>query len=107
MRSSVLPLFLAALALAVFVAMPALSDENDKANTHEGKVVGVSGNKLTMTDMDGKNEHSHVISASTKVTCDGKPCKLEDLTRGMLVRITTKKGDPTTILRVDASSKNR
>jgi hypothetical protein len=97
----VLPLFLVAVALAVFMGAPILADDAGNT-THEGKVVSVSGTKLTMTDKSGKNQHTHVIADTTTITCDGKVCKLEDLKKGMYVKVTTKKGDKTAVLRVDA-----
>src|SRR5215208_6977270 len=65
---------LAALALLVWTAGPALAD-----HTHEGKVVKVDGTKLTMTDKDAK-EHSHDVPATAKVLDEGgKEIKLGDL----------------------------
>jgi hypothetical protein len=92
----VLPLFLVALALAVFIGAPVLAEDKDKddankANTHEGKVVSVEGNKLIMVDKEGKNEHTHQVADDAQITCDGKKCSLEDLKKGMRVRVTTDK----------------
>ncbi len=56
-------------------------------NTHEGKVVNVKGDKLTM-ETKGK-EHSHAVAPTAKITCDGKQCKLNDLKAGTFVRVTT------------------
>ena len=39
--------------------------------TMDGTVVSVSGDKLTMTNKEGK-EHGHTLGANVKVTCDGK-----------------------------------
>jgi hypothetical protein len=90
------------MALALFVGAPVIAEDKTGGTTHEGKVVSVSGSKLTMTDKEGKNQHTHAIGATTTITCDGKACKLEDLKKGMFVKVTTKKGDPTAVLRVDA-----
>jgi hypothetical protein len=59
--------------------------------THEGKVVSVADGKLTMTDKDGKNEHSHMVPKDATITCDGKDCKLDDLTKGCWVTVTQEK----------------
>ena len=76
-------------------------------DVHEGKVVSISNGKLTMTDMDGKNEHSHTVPKDATITCDGKTCKLDDLTKGCLVTITReKKGDEMVVVKVEAK-KNR
>jgi len=83
--------------LVAFVAMAALTvftnislAAKDAADTHSGVVVSVADGKLTMTDKDGKNEHTHDVAADAKVSCDGKECKLEDLKKGSTVKVTTK-----------------
>ena len=48
----------------------------------------VAEGKLTMADKDGKNEHTHAIAATTKVTLDGKAGKLADLKKGDAVKVT-------------------
>jgi hypothetical protein len=53
----------------------------------DGKMVSVSADKLTMTDMEGK-EHSHALAANLKVTCDDKTCAAADLKPGMRIRVT-------------------
>ena len=84
---------LLALAAAAFVvwATPVFGEEEEKAGTHEGKVVKVDGTKLTMTDKEGKNQHTHTIPADAKITLDGKEAKLEDLKVGAKVKVTTEK----------------
>ncbi len=74
-------------------------------NTHEGQVVSISSNKLVMTGADGK-EHSHAISAHTKVCCDTKECKATDLKPGMKIRVTTKRADKGVALEIEAIDKN-
>ena len=66
---------------------------DDKPETHEGIVVKVEDAKLTMTDNDGKNEHSHDVAVDAKITCDGKECKLKDLEKGYKVKVTTEMKD--------------
>ena len=103
MLNRVLPLACAFLALALLVSGPAVGGEKDgdKDKTHEGKVVSVKGNKLTM-ETKGK-EHSHEVAATAKITCDGKPCKLTDLKPGFMIRVTTENGDRVT--RIEAKTK--
>jgi|SRR5262245_56384942 len=102
-----LPVLLAVLALALFVAVPAVAADAkgaDKADTHEGTVVKAEAGKLTMTDKDGKNEHTHEVGKDATITCDGKACKLEDLKKGDRVKVTTeKKGDKTNVVKIEAS----
>ncbi|MDY3555363.1 hypothetical protein R5W24_004506 [Gemmata sp. JC717] len=93
---------LAAVAALVFAFNTARA-EDAKPGTHEGKVVKAEAGKLTMTDKDGKHEHTHTIPASAKVTCDGKECKVEDLKPGSSVKVVTeKKEDKVMVVRVEA-----
>lgn len=102
-----LPLCLVALAVALFIGSPVLAEKNKEAeqgDQHEGTVVSVSKDSLTMK---GKTkEHTHKVAANVKVTCDSKACKLEDLKPGQKVRVTTKKGDRETVLKVESLNKN-
>jgi hypothetical protein len=70
----------------------------------DGTVVSVSGDKLTMTNKDGK-EHSHALAAKVKVTCDGKACAAADLKAGMKIRVTTETADPHAATRIEALDK--
>jgi hypothetical protein len=75
-------------ALAVFTNV-SLADK-DAADTHSGVVVSTADGKLTMSDKDGTNEHTHDVALDAKISCDGKDCKLEDLKKGTAVKVTTK-----------------
>lgn len=75
-------------ALAVFTNV-SLAAKN-AAETHSGVVVSTTDGKLTMTDKDGTNEHTHEVAADAKISCDGKECKLEDLKKGATVKVTIK-----------------
>jgi Cu/Ag efflux protein CusF len=95
-----------ALAAVAFVAwtVPVLAEE-EKPGTHEGKVVKVEGEKLTMTDKDGKNQHTHAVPADAKITLDGKEAKLADIKAGANVKVTTeKKGDKIQVVKVEAKA---
>jgi|GEM_PF-3037126 len=48
--------------------------KNTKAETHEGNVVSVDGDKFTSKCTDGKMLH-HILATGATVTCDGKDCK--------------------------------
>ena len=80
----------AALALTVVSTATAWAKADDKGDTHSGVVVSASGGKLTMSDKDGKNEHTHDLAKDAKITCNGKECKLEDLKKGTAVKVTMK-----------------
>jgi hypothetical protein len=58
-----------------------------------------------MMNEDGK-EHSHTVSAQTKITCDGKVCKASDLKSKMKIRVTTKKTDEGAATVIEAIDKN-
>jgi hypothetical protein len=73
-----------AVALTALVSNSALAADK----THEGTVVSAAEGKLVMTDKEGKNEHTHMVAAATKVTLDGKDAKLADLKRGDGVKVT-------------------
>jgi hypothetical protein len=55
--------------------------------THEGKVVSIKANQLTMEGKNGK-EVSHEVVNNAKITCDGKECRLTDLKAGTRIRVT-------------------
>jgi len=106
MSTRVLPLFLALLAIFALAVSPtafAEEKEKDKDNTHAGVVVKAGDGKLTMTDKEGKNEHTHMVAKDAKITCDGKECKLEDLQKGFAVTVTLdSKGDKKVATRIEA-----
>ena len=90
-------------ALMAFVVIPALAADDD---THTGKVVSAGDNKLVMTDSDTKKEMTHTVAADAVITCDGKACKLEDLKKGITVKVTTKKDDKKVAVAIAGSTKD-
>jgi hypothetical protein len=44
--------------------------------------------KLVMSDAAGKNEHTHAVAATTKITLNKKAGKLADLKKGDQVTVT-------------------
>ena len=91
----------AALALAALASSATWAAE-EKGDTHTGVVVSAEGGKLTMSDKDGKNEHTHDVALDAKISCDGKACKLEDLKKGVSVTVTTKDKKA---IKIEASTK--
>jgi hypothetical protein len=71
----------------------------------DGLVVSVSGDKLTMTNKDGK-EHSHTLPANVKVTRDGKASTVSDLKPGMRIRVTTEGANSNAATRIEALDSN-
>jgi len=70
----------------------------EKDQIHDGLVVSVAEGKLVMTDKDGKNEHTHTIATTTKVTLDGKTAKLAELKKGDSVKVTTSSAGAVTMV---------
>jgi hypothetical protein len=99
MQYRVLSLLVAVLALTLFVGIAAAQE----GNTHDGIVVMAVAGKLTMTDKDGKNEHTHEVARDAKISCDGKECRLEDLKKGFQVKVTTaKQGNKEVATKIEA-----
>ena len=90
--------------IAAMLALVLITSATRAEDVHKGKVVSVSNGKLTMTDTDGKNEHSHMVPTDATITCDGQTCKLDDLTKDCWVTVTCiKKGDDKVVTKVEAS----
>jgi hypothetical protein len=109
MKNRLATVCLVAVALALFVGTRALADDKNKDNKNqmEGKIVRIEGNKIVMADKDGKNEHTHTLAADARVSIDGKDARLTDLKKDQMVRVTTKEGDQTQAVRVEALDKNK
>lgn len=89
--------------LTIMIAVLVWTTMVSAADTHQGKVVEASAGKLTMTDMAGKNQHTHDITADTTVSRDGKVAMLTDLKAGDTVTITMeKKGEKPAVTKVEA-----
>jgi hypothetical protein len=73
-------------------------------NTHRGKIVSISTEKLVTADKDGK-EHRHTLAADVRITLDGKACKVADLQSGMRVRVTTNDNAKDVAIRIEALDK--
>jgi hypothetical protein len=75
------------------------------SDTFEGQVVSMTGGKLVMSSMAGK-EYSHTLAKDAKLTCDGTACKAEDLKAGSKIRVTTAKDDRKVATGIEALDKN-
>jgi len=76
------------------------------SRSHDGKVVSITGEKLVMTNGDGKEEQTCTLTAGVKVTCDGEVCKTADLKPGMRIRVTSDGADARAATRIEALDKN-
>jgi|GEM_PF-4059722 len=70
-----------------------------------GYIYVTDGAKLTMTDKEGKNEHTHVVPADAKITFDGKAATLADLKPGSKVKVVIEKKDDKIMIVSVAGSK--
>jgi hypothetical protein len=105
MKYRIVSMFLLAAALLVFVNVPAEAQDKDK-NVHIGKLVKVMGATFTM-DVKGK-KHDHVLGLKAEVIgLDGKECKLSDLKKNQLIRVTTSEGDEKVATKVEAIKKEK
>jgi hypothetical protein len=96
--------FVLAAALAVVAWAAPVYAEDVKPGTHEGKVVSAADGKLTMTDKDGKNPHTHAVAPDATITIDGKAGKLSDLKAGTIVKVTAeKKGDKVVATKIETA----
>lgn len=83
----------------------ATSKPETQCKTYEGKVVSIKGDKLVMSNPEGK-EFSHNVSADAKVCCDGKSCQTADLKVGSRIRVTSSPEDKHTATRIESLDKN-
>jgi hypothetical protein len=93
----------AVLALAVFVN--ARVQANEETETHEGKVVSVTAQKLVMTMKGETTEHSHTLAKDVTITLDGKAATTDDIKPGMRIKVTTPKGNLKKASKIEAFSK--
>lgn len=97
MTRHIVPLILFYLALLGLAA----SSEAADPQMHEGMVVSAAAGKLTIKDKSGKDQ-SFVIDATTRVTVNGKPGRMEDLKESMPVQVMTDdKGKVLTVSTID------
>lgn len=75
------------------------------ANTFEGRIVSMTGDKLVMSNNDGK-EYSKTVATDAKLTCDGNVCKTEDLKAGHKIRVTTMPDNRTVVTSIESLNKN-
>jgi hypothetical protein len=87
------------------VEVEALHKHHMFANTHDGTFVSLTDKKLVMKDAEG-NEHTHAVSADTKMCCGGKECKASALKAGMKIQVTTKRGDKGVVTEIEALDKH-
>lgn len=76
--------------------------------TQQGIVVRAGQGKLIMTDAVGRNEQTHVVAADARVTCDARPCKVDELQKGYTVKVVTeRRGDIQVATRIDTRTERK
>lgn len=75
--------------------------------SHQGKIVSVAEGKLVMSDNDGKNEHSHAITPTAKITLGGNSVKLTELKKGDSVTVTVSAEGVVTMVEATRSAPTR
>jgi len=80
-------------ALVAVIATYAIADD-----IHKGKLVEVGKGKLTMTDTDGKNRHTHNLAADVKINLNAKSAKVDDLKKDALIEVTVGERDGKTVV---------
>ncbi len=70
------------------------------ANSCDGKLVNIKGDKLTSTCAKG-HDHHYSLAKDAKVSCDGKDSSLADLKVGSTIRMTMSKDDKSKIMAID------
>jgi hypothetical protein len=71
----------------VAIRVEALENNEGFASWQDGKVISMTGDKLIMSNTDGK-EITCTLTGDAKVTIDGRLGKIEDLKAGTRVRVT-------------------
>jgi hypothetical protein len=71
------------------------------SDRHDGKLVSLSGEKLSFTSPDGK-EHDLSLATVSVVTLDGGVCKAADLKPGTRIRVTTRDAYSTVATGIEA-----
>jgi hypothetical protein len=98
-----------ALTVVVFVGSTVRADKfnADKSDsTVAGTVstIAAADLKITVTDKDGK-DHALTVARDAKIQCDGKDCKLADLTKGTMVTVTLNPDHKDTADKIEAKTK--
>lgn len=72
---------------------------------HEGKVQLAKDGKISLLDKDGNSE-VFTVAADAKITLDGKPARLDEISSGNRAKVTVKTlGDKKMATVIEAKSK--
>jgi len=68
---------------------------------HSGKIVSIDGMSLVLTDDNGADPHTCIITPDAKITFGDKVWKFTDLKLGMKIRLTSHPDDDNTIIEIE------
>jgi uncharacterized protein (TIGR03000 family) len=80
--------------------------EQADIDIHEGSFLNFRNGTLEMTDLQGQKHSSH-LAPGAQIIINGQPAKVEDLKADMKLKVTTKKGDPQTITKIEVKSQGK
>jgi hypothetical protein len=76
-------------------------DKHETApGTHYGRIATITDDRI-VTKAAGEGERGSPVARNVRVTRDGKPCRVDDLKLGVLVRVTVGNDDDSTAIRID------
>jgi hypothetical protein len=87
--------------------LPQAPAQAQKGETHEGKIVSATKDKLVVKGKTDNKEHTIMLAPTGKCTCDGKACLLSDLKPGQIVRVTFMQNNREMATRIEALDKER
>jgi hypothetical protein len=106
MKHRVLLFCLVFLALVPFVSSAAASEPRWELNPQEGTVVRATAHCLVMRArsqcVEVEKLNYYCLADDAKVTCNGRPCKLQELKVGQRVLVTASEENPPMASRIDA-----
>lgn len=83
-------LMLAIVAVVALVWLTAPAPAAPAEEVHEGKVVAVTKDTLTVLDNRDDDNDAFVVSGETKITRNGKPASLKEIEVGDLAKVTAR-----------------
>jgi hypothetical protein len=81
-------------------AMKTEQPAKDAPRSVDGKLISVTGDKLTCNCAKGE-KHEYAIAKGTRVTCDGQESKISELKNGSTVRLTMCQDDKNKVMAID------
>jgi len=90
----------------VAVEIEAIEQNEEFADTRDGNVVSIIGDKLVMRGLQEKEDRAYTLTTDANITCDGKACKSSELKRGMRIRVSWENDAPHAATRIEALDKN-